>query len=103
MIRFKNIVNLILGLACGLAIITIADVELSLAVINMNDPSTWPQMGPQIRYFVMPVVGIMIAGIAILVELSLFRWLKQNTKLKFAWFCLGLSYSLIQLDFVLRH
>ena len=46
-----------LAIAVGFAGFMVADVQPALARIDADDPPTWPNMAPQVRYFFIPVVA----------------------------------------------
>jgi type IV secretory pathway VirB2 component (pilin) len=55
----------VFGVYLGVAIIINIDVNASLAAIDPANPNTWPEMGPQVRYFLVPVIGAILAVVAV--------------------------------------
>jgi hypothetical protein len=49
---------ILLGMVTGTIGIVVADVHVSVASINPTDPSTYPNMAPQIRYLFIPVLFV---------------------------------------------
>ena len=93
---------LILGVFLGNILLTLIDVEISVSKIDLNNPDTWPNMHPGIRYYFIPIIGGVISIFAIVIELvknHLFRI--DLTYL--GWFLGGIFYSAITLPYLLRH
>jgi hypothetical protein len=102
-LRAINFLDLAIGIFVGVMAIAFADIQLSLSAIDPADARTWPNMDPRIRYYLMPVVALVLVGAAFLVELCLFRLLRPRTTTRTGWLLLGVSYSLITSYLLLRH
>ena len=102
-IKAKNWLDLAIGIAVGVGAIMSVDVELSVAAMDLADPSTLPNMHPGIRYLFIPVIAFGVFVGAALLELLTFRVLRPRTTTRVGWLLLGCSYSLIAVDLLLRH
>jgi hypothetical protein len=89
--------HLVMIAAIGLvvALFTVLGVQLSLARIDMNDPRTWPDVGPAIKYFFIPVLTAFVALVAVVVNFALafvdHRRLSQTKH----WATLGVAFGLV--------
>ncbi|MEQ1517202.1 MAG: hypothetical protein ABL931_12020 [Usitatibacteraceae bacterium] len=102
-IKAKNWLDLAIGIAAGVCAIMSIDVELSVAAMDLADPSTLPNMHPGIRYLFIPVIAFGVFAGAAVLELLSFRVLRPRTTTRVGWLLLGCSYSLILVDLLLRH
>ena len=90
-----NFSPFLLGIYASTGILMFIDAAISASLIDMNDPSTWPNRHPWIRIFFIPVVGTFFAAIASTVELLRnFVW-KTNISKFSLWVLLGSSYTTI--------
>jgi hypothetical protein len=81
------------------AIGTIVDVQLSLSRIDPNDPATWPNMAPQMRYYFIAVLSAVLSLAAALI--NYFLRLLDHRRLTYIkhWVLLGLAFCLMLLGF----
>ena len=94
---------MLLGVYVGVAFFVAIDVNLSLAAIDPSDPSTWPNMGPELRYFFgIPVFGTLLVVVALIVN-SVVSQFHRRVFHPLVWFCFGLAYSLPSSPLALRH
>lgn len=94
---------MMLGVYVGVAVFVTIDVNLSLAAMNYNDPSSLPNMGPELRYFiVIPLFGTLLAVAALVVN-SVVSQFHRRTFHPAVWFCFGLAYSLPSSFLALGH
>lgn len=85
----------ILGVYSGAAIFIFIDAWISVSLINMDDPSTWPNIHPWFRIYFIPVIGTFFAVISSCIEIvRSFLWENEIRK-KTIWFLLGFSYTTI--------
>jgi hypothetical protein len=83
------------------AIATIIEVQLSLSRIDPNDSATWPNMAPEIRYYFIPVLALLLSIACALI--NFFLQLLDHRRLQYArqWVLLGLAFCLVLLGFPL--
>jgi hypothetical protein len=67
----KGHLVMVTAIAVVVSIFTLLDVQISLARIDMNDPATWPNMSPQVRYFFIPVLSAYLAVPAVIINFIL--------------------------------
>lgn len=84
----------VFGVYLGVAIIVAIDVNVSLAAINPADPNTWPEMGPQVRYFFVPIFGTILAIVAVCLNVIIGLFHRRDFHWA-VWFILGTAYSLM--------
>lgn len=89
---FLRYALLILGVYFGVAIIVAIDVNASLAAIDPADARTWPEMGPQVRYFFIPVLGSILAIAAVCINIIVGLFHRRDFRWP-VWFMLGVAYS----------
>ncbi|MGE5492256.1 MAG: hypothetical protein ACM31P_13315 [Actinomycetota bacterium] len=82
----------VFGVYLGVAIIVAIDVNVSLAAIDPADPNTWPEMGPQVRYFFVPVFGTILAILAVCLN-AIVGFFHRRDFHWAVWFMLGAAYS----------
>jgi len=99
MSAFKGYMIMIAGIAIVVALSTVIDVQISLARINTRDPSTWPDIGPQIRYFFIPVFSAALAICSVIVNLLLQLVSRRYFTSWSHWGLLGASFGLVSLMF----
>lgn len=83
----------VLGVYLGVAVIVAIDVTVSLAAIDPSDPSTAPEMGPEIRYFLIPVFGTILAILAVCLNAIIGLFHRRDFHWA-VWPVLGSAYSL---------
>ena len=49
-----------LAMFAGIAAFTWLDVQISLSAIDPKDPSSWPNMAPQVRYGFIPLLAALV-------------------------------------------
>ena len=84
-----------IGASIGTAVIVAIDVQLSLAAMDFSDPSTLPNMGPQVRYFFIPVLAAIALAVGSFLDLLL--WLafgRRPLRSGYHYVVLGICYSL---------
>jgi hypothetical protein len=86
---------MVLAIGVGVAIFMVADVQLALASIDPDNPETWPNMGPQIRYFFIPVIAAYVAVAAVVANLILSLVDHRSMGRLIHWALLGGAYSLV--------
>lgn len=96
-------VAMVAAICCGTALFMALDVELAKARIDPNDPSTWPNMAPQIRYLFIPVVagGLTVAAVILNWLMSLVD--RRRIVSLTHWVLLGASFSFLASSLPLRY
>ena len=84
---------LILGVYTGVALIMTIDIEIRMSLINMNDPSSFPNMHPYIGFYFIPIVGTFLTVVVIVIELIRSIVWETHISQFLHWFILGLSYT----------
>ena len=92
-----------LAVGAGVALLMIVDVQLALARIDPNNPATWPNMAPQIRYYFIPILAPAIAAAAVAVDLLLGLVYRRRFVHLMHWVLLGLAYSLVTSSLLVRY
>lgn len=84
----------LLALLAGIALLVFLDVQVSVAAIDPSNPTTWPNMAPQIRYLFIPVFFIITLLFTAIAD-PLLRGLLALPSLAKPWqyAALGFSYS----------
>lgn len=86
---------LLLGIGAGMSFFVFVAVQIRLAQIDMADPSTWPNMGPQMAYFGIPMFTAFVAVPSVLINLCLDLAKQGRVSGPRLWFVLGAAYSLL--------
>ena len=89
-IRF---IPLILGAYIGVGLLMTIDAWVSVSLIDKNNPSTWPEMHPWVRIYCIPLLGTVLAFIALIIEFIRSNIWKTNLASFISWIVLGLSYT----------
>jgi uncharacterized membrane protein len=89
-IRF---IPLILGAYIGVGLLMTIDAWVSVSLIDKNNPSTWPEMHPWVRIYCIPLLGTVLAFIALIIELIRSNIWKTDLASFISWIVLGLSYT----------
>lgn len=77
----------------GVAVFMTLDTAVSVAVIDLNDSATWPNMHPWIRIYFIPILAPVFAVAVLMVEwLRGFFWKTQIKSFRH-WLVLGFSYT----------
>jgi type IV secretory pathway VirB2 component (pilin) len=84
----------VFGVYLGVAIIIDIDVNASLAAIDPANPNTWPEMGPQVRYFLVPVIGTILAVVAVCLNAIVGLFHRRDFHWA-VWPILGVAYSIM--------
>jgi hypothetical protein len=80
-----------------------ADIQLALAKIDPGNSATWPNMHPEIRYFLVPFLAPVVAVAAIVVDLLLGLVYRRRIVRLTHWVLLGAAYSLVMSFFPIRY
>lgn len=86
---------LLLGIGAGMAFFVFIAVQINLARIDMADPATWPNMGPQMAYFGIPMFTAFVAVPSVFINLCLDLAKHRRVTRPMPWFALGAAYSLL--------
>ncbi|HEY0684011.1 MAG TPA: hypothetical protein VGD45_16895 [Steroidobacter sp.] len=86
---------MLLGICAGLSFFVFIGVQIALARIDMDDPATWPNMGPQMAYFGIPMFSAFVAIPSVLINVLLDLTKQRRVRLPMHWFWLGAAYSLL--------
>lgn len=86
---------MLLGICAGTSFFVFIAVQIALARIEMSDPATWPNMGPQMAYFAIPMFSMFVAIPSVLINLLLDRAKQKRPRRPMLWFGLGAAYSLL--------
>ena len=86
---------MLFGILAGMSFLVFIAVQIALARIDMSDPATWPNMGPQMAYFGIPMFTTFVAVPSVLINLLLDLAKKKRLRRPMPWFALGAAYSLL--------
>ena len=92
-----------IALFVGVLVWVSVDVAVSEMRIDRSDPSTWPNMGPVIRFFFVPHLAAILLLSALVLNWTFGIGLRRILSRTMDWLALGLSYSLPALSLVLAH
>ena len=83
-------------IAAIVAMLTILDVQISLARIDPGDSTTWAHLArPQVAYVFIPVLAALVAAAAVIVNFILGLVLRRRLSRRMHWAILGAAYALI--------
>ena len=82
-----------IGIFCSITFFVFLDIQLSLSQIRENNPGTWSNMSPEIRYFFIPLIFAPIFAISSLFTF-VFEMSYQIKNYKY-WFFQGLSFGIV--------
>lgn len=82
-------------MAVVVALSTVLDVQITLARIDPNDSSTWPEMGPEIGYFFIPVLAALLAVAAVILNALLTLMDHRHLSEPKHWAALGGAFALV--------
>ncbi len=86
---------LALGVIIAVAVATFADVQILVSRIDPSNPDTWPNMGPQVKLFFIPIYAIPFCMLTS-VFVSIYEKKHRKTSSK-SWFLQGTGFGLIAL------
>ena len=92
-----------LAVGVGVALLMFVDIQLALARIDPDNPATWPNMAPQIRYYFILILAPAIAVAAVAVDLLLGLFYRRRVVRLTHWVLLALAYSLVTSSFLVRY
>lgn len=98
----SKLAHVAFGSLVGVVALVHLDVDVSLAAMDSNNPSTLPNMAPQIRYLFIPILWAIVLVFAAISD-AVMRMMLPETPLagRAHLFSLGLSYSLLLAAFPL--
>jgi hypothetical protein len=79
------------------------DVVVAELRIDPADSSTWPEMGPAVRLFLVPELTVLLILVALLVNFALGIGTRRSFTRLAHWVVLGLAYSLPALSLFIAH
>jgi hypothetical protein len=79
------------------------DVAVAEMRINPSDPSTWPNMGPAIRLFLVPQLSLVLIILALAANVAFGVGTRRPLSRMAHWVALGISYSLPALSLFVAH
>jgi hypothetical protein len=91
----------VLGFTTGVFVLVSIAVAIRTSRIDMNDPSTWPNMGPGMSYFAIPDFLLAAAVPSIVVNWLFNRAGVRRVVHRRHWFALGEAYSLFAASYPL--
>ena len=96
-----NPLFLFVGALFGTALLLSAYVAQVNAAIDLNNPETWPHMGPERFFFFIPVFALFLSAFAALVELVILPRFGHQLRARNSscWFWVGAAYSLLLLGY----
>lgn len=77
------------------AVATIVDVQISLRAIDPDDPATWPNMAPQVRYYFIPVLATILGVVVLIVHFGLQLTRRLYFRRLIHWLALGAGYGTV--------
>lgn len=83
------------GVFLGVAVAVCVDVQVQLAQINPEDPTTYPNMGPQMEYFTIPVIFVYLAIPSLVATAIAEAASRRRFPIYRQWLYLGASYTLV--------
>ena len=86
---------MIAAIGLVVAVLTVLDVGISLSRIDMNDSATWPDMGPEIKYFFIPMLTGFVALVAVAVNFALSLLDRRRLSQTKHWAALGAAFALV--------
>jgi hypothetical protein len=92
-----------LTIGVGVALFMFADIQLALARIDPGNSATWPNMDPQVRYVLVPILAPVVAVAAVVVDLLLGLVYRRRIVRLTHWVLLGVAYSLVMSLFPIRY
>lgn len=91
---FKGHLMMVGTIIVFVAMFTTLDVQISLARMDPNDPTTWSHLArPQAAYAFIPVLAALVAIAAIIVNFVLRLVLRRRLSRLAHWACLGAAYA----------
>jgi hypothetical protein len=83
-------------IAAIVAMLTILDVQISLARIDTSNSTTWAHLArPHVAYFFIPVLAALVAAAALVVNFILGLILRRRLPRRMHWAILGAAYALV--------
>jgi hypothetical protein len=100
---FVGYIAMVLTIAVAVTLFSVADVQISLAYIDPSDPSTSPNMAPQIRYYFIPFLAAALAVASVLFNLLL-DFIQRRRLFRLShWMILGAAYGLAASSLLTRY
>ena len=92
-----------LTIGVGVTLFMFADIQLALGRIDPSNSATWPNMDPQVRYFLIPIFAPVVAVVAVAVDLLLGLVFRRRLVRWTHWVLLGAAYSFVMSFFPIRY
>lgn len=79
------------------------DVTVRVNQIDPNNEETWPNMAPEMSYFIFPFSATLFFVLAVIIDFVIELTSEKEISKYYQWFLLGVIYGFTFLSHILRH